>query len=116
MNLMNPFVPPAGEAECAIAEIWAEMLGLSEVGATDSFFSLGGNSLIGIEVMARIRRQMDIDDLAPHVLYEAPTVSALARLLGAAPVRPDPAAEHVVRGDQRRAALRRQVAQKRRGQ
>jgi acyl transferase domain-containing protein/acyl carrier protein len=116
MNLMNPFVPPSGEVECAIAEVWAEMLGVTEVGATDSFFNLGGNSLIGIEVMARIRRQLDVHDLAPHVLYEAPTVSALARLLGAASDRPDPAAEHAVRGDQRRAALRRQAAQKRKGQ
>jgi acyl transferase domain-containing protein len=115
MDQINAFVPPTGEIECAIAEVWAEMLGLTEVGATDSFFNLGGNSLIGIEVMARIRRHFDVDDLAPHVLYEAPTVSALARRLGAAPTGPDLATEQVGRSDQRRAALR-QAAQKRKGQ
>jgi NAD(P)-dependent dehydrogenase (short-subunit alcohol dehydrogenase family)/acyl carrier protein len=80
-ELSVPFVAPVGEAESTIAEVWADMLGLQRVGTSDNFFELGGNSLVGVEIMIRIRRRLGIEELAPHVLYEAPTVGALARLL-----------------------------------
>ncbi|TDV56123.1 type I polyketide synthase [Actinophytocola oryzae] len=80
-ELSVAFVAPDGETEVAIAEVWADMLGLERVGTADNFFELGGNSLVGVEIMIRIRRRLGIEELAPHVLYEAPTVGALARLL-----------------------------------
>ena len=80
-ELSVAYIAPVGEAETAIAEVWADMLGLQRVGTADNFFELGGNSLVGVEIMIRIRRRLGIEELAPHVLYEAPTVGALARLL-----------------------------------
>ncbi|WP_146057350.1 type I polyketide synthase, partial [Streptomyces sp. SM12] len=107
-DLLTPYVAPAGETETAIAEVWAQMLGLEKVGTADSFFALGGNSLTGMEVMARIRRRLDVDDLPPHVLYEAPTVSAMARYVeGDDATHQEPPAGERARGDQRRAGLRR---------
>ncbi|WP_130799455.1 SDR family NAD(P)-dependent oxidoreductase, partial [Streptomyces otsuchiensis] len=107
-DLLTPYVAPAGETESAIAEVWAQMLGLEKVGTADSFFALGGNSLTGMEVMARIRRRLDVDDLPPHVLYEAPTVSAMARYVeGDDATHQEPPAGERARGDQRRAGLRR---------
>ncbi|NJQ15279.1 type I polyketide synthase [Streptomyces bohaiensis] len=107
-DLLTPYVAPAGETETAIAEVWAQMLGLERVGTADSFFALGGNSLTGMEVMARIRRRLDVDDLPPHVLYEAPTVSAMARYVeGGDATHQEPPAGERARGDQRRAGLRR---------
>ncbi len=108
-DLNTAFVAPSGEVEVAIAEVWADLLGLEQVGTGDNFFELGGNSLVGVEIMIRIRRRLGIDELAPHVLYEAPTVGALARLLdaNAASVSDvDKQAERKDRSASRRANLR----------
>ncbi|MFJ7995814.1 SDR family NAD(P)-dependent oxidoreductase [Streptomyces sp. NPDC096310] len=112
-DLVTEFVPPSGEVESAIADVWCDLLGLNEIGADDSFFDLGGSSLIGMEVMARIRRRLSVDELAPHILYEAPTVARLARLLAARTAgapgdgAADTTAEDQARSDRRRRSLRR---------
>src|SRR5262249_26406002 len=49
--LANPFVPADSEPATTIAGVWADALGLTEVGVHDSFFDLGGNSLIGLDLM-----------------------------------------------------------------
>ncbi len=49
------YVPPAGFAEEQIAEIWAEVLKVERVGATDNFFRLGGDSILSIRVISRAR-------------------------------------------------------------
>jgi len=77
-ELSTAFVAPQSEAERAIAEVWTEALGLEQIGVHDNFFELGGNSLIGMEIIAEIRKALDLAYLPPHLLYEAPTVGALA--------------------------------------
>ncbi|MGV9967043.1 SDR family NAD(P)-dependent oxidoreductase [Streptomyces olivaceus] len=110
-DLVTAFVPPSGETQRVIAEVWSDLLGLGEIGADDNFFDLGGSSLIGMEVTARIRRRLDIDELAPHVLYEAPTVARLAELLApgpaAGPGAAGAAAEDKARSERRRRGLKR---------
>ncbi|WP_267715823.1 type I polyketide synthase [Streptomyces sp. CoH17] len=112
-DLVTPYVPPAGTTQQAIAEVWSDLLGIESVGADDNFFELGGSSLIGMEVMARIRRRLGVADLAPHTLYEAPTVAALARFLvtAGAVAGGEPAAEETTGdGDERaRSEARRRV-------
>jgi acyl carrier protein len=76
-------VEPQTPTELAIAAVWTEALGLESVGAHDNFFELGGNSLIGMEIIAEVRKALDIAYLPPHLLYEAPTVAALAAAAGA---------------------------------
>jgi acyl transferase domain-containing protein/acyl carrier protein len=77
-ELSTSFVEPQSPTELAIAAVWTEALGLEQVGAHDNFFELGGNSLIGMEIIAEVRKALDIAYLPPHLLYEAPTVAALA--------------------------------------
>ncbi len=106
--LGTPFVAPRDRAEQAVAEIWGDFLKLEEVGRDDNFFDLGGNSLVGIMVVSRIRKALGAEQLPPHVLYAAPTVAALAAAAGGATPTP-PATEGADlhrRADQRRAALR----------
>ncbi|OPG13065.1 hypothetical protein B1L11_10795 [Microbispora sp. GKU 823] len=51
-------VAPRTPAETVLAEIWAEVLGLAgdEVGVEDNFFALGGDSILGLQVVSRARR------------------------------------------------------------
>ncbi|MFI6509990.1 amino acid adenylation domain-containing protein [Streptosporangium sp. NPDC050855] len=79
------FVPPETPLEEAVAEVWATVLGLVQVGVLDDFFDLGGHSLLAAQVVARLRkvipaggRQVTILDLFKHR-----TVRALARLVEA---------------------------------
>jgi len=71
---------PRGEVERTLAEIWAEVLNLERVGRHDNFFDMGGHSLLVMSVMNRIRMTMGIE-FPTRILFEAPTVSDLARRL-----------------------------------
>jgi amino acid adenylation domain-containing protein len=74
-RLTSDFAAPGTEAEKTLAGIWAEVLGLDEVGIDDNFFELGGDSMYAQQVVARIR----IDGLSLNVFLEALTVRELAR-------------------------------------
>ncbi len=66
--------------EPLLVSIWQEALGLDEVSLYDNFFDLGGNSLNGLQVIARIRKLLRIP-LSIVALFEAPTISAMATYL-----------------------------------
>jgi acyl-CoA synthetase (AMP-forming)/AMP-acid ligase II/acyl carrier protein len=70
-------IPPRTPVEEVLAEIWAEVLGLEQVGAFDNFFELGGHSLKATQVMSRVRRAFDVE-LPLRRFFETPTVAGLA--------------------------------------
>ncbi len=72
-----PFVPPSSEEEKQIAEIWAEILELDQVGIHDSFFDLGGNSIQSMRIVSRICRVFHTD-LPMRIFFDFPTVAGLA--------------------------------------
>ncbi len=72
--------PSATIEEAAIIEIWREVFGLSKIGATDDFFHLGGDSLMGVEVAMRIAEDFDVK-LTLRALFDAPTPRSLAKAL-----------------------------------
>ncbi|MCV7076859.1 amino acid adenylation domain-containing protein [Mycobacterium szulgai] len=75
--------PPANAVEEVIAGIYAQVLGLDRVGADDSFFDLGGDSLLAIRAIAAINKGLSAD-LSVRIMFEAPTVASLSQRLGSA--------------------------------
>lgn len=73
---------PRTPVEKTLAAIWAELLGLEQVGVYDNFFELGGDSILSIRVVARAR-QAGLH-LTPRQIFQEQTISGLATLLGSA--------------------------------
>lgn len=76
----NAFVAPETEVECKLAEFWGELLGVGDIGAEDSFFDLGGHSLIAVRMFALVRKTWNVD-FPMSVLFEAPTIRKCAALI-----------------------------------
>ncbi|HEX6913206.1 MAG TPA: amino acid adenylation domain-containing protein, partial [Longimicrobium sp.] len=74
------YEPPVGETETALAEVWAEVLGVERVGRSDNFFELGGHSLLVIHLIDRMRQRGLHAEV--RALFVAPTLAALAAALG----------------------------------
>ena len=56
-----PFVPPRSPLENRLAHMWSELLGLERIGVDDNFFDLGGHSLLGMQVLSRIRKDLGVE-------------------------------------------------------
>ncbi len=69
------FVPPRSPIEHVLAAIWSEVLQRPRVGIHDNFFELGGHSLLATQVLARVRRQLQID-VPLRSMFEMPTIAA----------------------------------------
>lgn len=83
---------PEGEIEIRLATIWQDLLDIAKVSRDDDFFDLGGNSLIGLRMFARIGREFG-DSLPLSTLLGAKNVRALAAIInhGAGSQRSHPA-------------------------
>ncbi|QBF27507.1 amino acid adenylation domain-containing protein [Pseudomonas tructae] len=58
---MRSFRAPQTELECQVAAVWAQLLGVEQVGLDDDFFSLGGHSLLATQLIARVREQLGVE-------------------------------------------------------
>jgi amino acid adenylation domain-containing protein len=71
------FEPPRGHEEETIAQIWARLLDIDQVGAHDNFFDLGGTSLLAVQSVLDLREALGRD--VPVIkLFQYPNVRALA--------------------------------------
>lgn len=81
-ELEQAYVAPRIPLEELLVALWAETLGLEQVGIHDNFFDLGGHSLLATQVIVRIRETLQ-RDVPLRILFEHPTVARLAQALQA---------------------------------
>jgi amino acid adenylation domain-containing protein len=67
---------PVTEAEKALAGIWCQVLGREDIGIHDNFFALGGDSIVGIQILSRAA-QAGLR-LTPRQIFRHPTIAELA--------------------------------------
>jgi amino acid adenylation domain-containing protein/non-ribosomal peptide synthase protein (TIGR01720 family) len=94
------YVAPEGPIETALAKIWADVLGVPRVGSRDSFFKLGGDSILSIQVVAKARQaglrvatkdvflHQTIAAMAPLVTMADSAVDNRAPVVGAVALTP----------------------------
>ncbi len=73
---VNAYVAPRTTIEQEVAQILIMLLGVKEVSAEDNFFLLGGHSLLGTQLIARIRQAFGVE-LSLRSLFDCPSVAAL---------------------------------------
>jgi len=76
----SAYMAPESDAERQLAQIWSEVLGVAQVGLDDNFFTLGGDSIIAIQVVSRAR-QAGLA-LNPRDLFQHQTLRSLAQAAG----------------------------------
>ena len=69
-----------GEIESTIADVWRNLLGVSQIDRDDDFFDLGGDSLIGARLVARLAESFEVE-LTVGDLFEASTITKLSQLI-----------------------------------
>jgi tyrocidine synthetase-3 len=78
-ELSDNYVAPSNELEELLSKIWAEVLGLEKVGVNDNFFHIGGDSIISIQLVSKLRKAGIT--LQVKSIFAAPTILQLAELI-----------------------------------
>ncbi|MEV5884235.1 non-ribosomal peptide synthase/polyketide synthase [Streptomyces sp. NPDC052020] len=81
----GPRTAPRTDTERRVARVWADVLGVPEVGADDNFFHLGGDSILSLQVVSRLRREGL--HIATRDLFTHQTVAGLAAVVRTGPQR-----------------------------
>ncbi|NER91538.1 non-ribosomal peptide synthetase [Moorena sp. SIO3A2] len=77
-SVSTEYVAPQTQTQKVLAEIWAEVLGIEQVGIHDNFFDLGGHSLMATQVVSRCRQAFG-NELTLQRLFESPTIAGIAK-------------------------------------
>jgi acyl carrier protein len=79
-ELRGTFVAPRTHVERKLADIWSNLLGVSQVGVQDNFFDMGGHSLLATQFVSRVREAFQVE-MPLRQLFEQPTIAGLAKLI-----------------------------------
>ncbi len=79
-NLPTPYAAPETELQKEVAGVWQNLLGIGQIGIYDDFFDLGGNSLMGTQLISRLRDTFKVE-LPIRALFEDPTISGVCKVI-----------------------------------
>ena len=79
-SVLTEYVAPETQTQKVLAEIWAEVLGIEQIGIHDNFFDLGGHSLMATKVVSRVRQAWGME-LSLITLFKNSTIAKLAEAL-----------------------------------
>lgn len=71
---------PRNETERQMVEIWQKISGIERLGINENFFDIGGNSLLGIQLISHIRDAFGLD-IPINSLFDSPTIAGLSNLI-----------------------------------
>ncbi|MFH7362715.1 amino acid adenylation domain-containing protein [Pseudomonas syringae group genomosp. 7] len=74
------YIAPQGELEQQLAAIWADVLSVERVGRSDSFFELGGHSLLAVQMLVRVREQLQ-HEVSLKDVFEQPSLADFCNTL-----------------------------------
>jgi hypothetical protein len=77
---IDRYEAPRGKVETAVADTWAEVLGIGQVGRNDDFFALGGHSLAILQVQKKLQQTLSIA-VPLRVYFENPLLMDIAAVL-----------------------------------
>jgi len=80
LALKNEYAPPRSPVEESLVKIWAEVLGLEQVGVHDDFLELGGDSILATVLISRVLAGFQAE-VALRTLFEAPTVAEMSTVI-----------------------------------
>ncbi len=81
-NLQTAYAAPENEIQRAIVDMWQDLLGIDQVGIHDNFFDLGGHSLLGVQLISRVRDAFQME-LSLESIFESPTIADIAKFVDA---------------------------------
>lgn len=81
-KLATSYIAPRNQTEQTIAQIWQQILGIEQIGIQDDFFELGGDSLIAVQVISKLRETLEIE-LPLETLLNYGTIAKLFELIQA---------------------------------
>lgn len=111
-HAQKAFVAPKNDIERVIAEIWQEVLHISQVGTQDNFFELGGHSLLVTQVRVKVRERLSFD-LSIIDAFRFTTVQALAQHIGEGKIEPSSLQPIWQRAERQREAMKRMRIERR---
>lgn len=83
-SLGADYAPPADDVQRQLVSIWEDVLDVQPIGIADDFFSLGGDSLGAVRILAEVERAFG-RRLPQQVLFERPTIEALQKAIAQVP-------------------------------
>jgi len=81
-----PYVAPRSDLEALLVAVWADLLAVPRVCVLDDFFALGGHSLHVLQLVSRLRDELEVE-ISPRALFREPTVSGLSVAIAEAMLR-----------------------------
>jgi len=79
-DLPTSLVEPETELDKEVANIWQNLLGIEPIGIHDDFFDLGGNSLMGTQLISQLRETFQVE-LPLRSLFEDPTIAGVSKII-----------------------------------